>query len=89
MLPRRETFIALRARRTAYRIATDFLTPYIETPRAPIPVSPWDEHEHVIELTDDDLVAPPQILPAVIMFLTGSLILLTISIAGMRGWFAP
>jgi hypothetical protein len=88
MLPRRETFIALRARRTAYRIATDFLTPHIDLPRPPVPVSPIFEHI-IIELTDDDLVAPPQILPAVIMFLAGSLILLMISIAGVRGWFAP
>jgi hypothetical protein len=39
MKVRRETLIALRARRTAYRIASDFLNPHLDLPK-PDPLVP-------------------------------------------------
>ena len=37
---RRETLIALRARRTAYRVASDFINPHFDVPKPIAPVPP-------------------------------------------------
>ena len=71
---RRETLIALRARRTAYRIATDIIYRKVEVPKPrydvpPPRLNPYEGFDE--KLTEEDKAKIPPVMPALFMLYVG------------------
>ena len=58
MQVRRETLIALRARRTAHRVASDFINPHLEVPRPEAPYPPPRIDQPQLAAWDQPIINP-------------------------------